>query len=124
MNPLTGPTDTTTPGEVKISARLLWSQRRAWHGDKVKMLLRTELVKDNTDVELQVLTSTDVEIDKVTGKKITAAALDNDEYEIAWKDKPFADKREFKLAAKVGVNLQAAQSPMLYVDLDDPVFSA
>ena len=123
MKPLTGPTNIITSGEVKLAARLMWSQRRAWHGDTVKMQLRTELVKDNTEVEIKVLTPEDVEIDNVTGKKVTSAALDND-YEIAWKGKPFAEKREFKLTAKVGDRLQAAPSPLLYVDLDVPVFSA
>lgn len=123
MNPLSGPTDIVNPGHVKLVARLMWSQRRAWHGDTVKMQLRTELVKDDTDVELRVLSSTDTEIDKIGGKKVTGAVLDND-YDIKWKDKPYAAQREFKLAAKVGDQLQAEQSPMLYVDLDDPVFSA
>lgn len=123
MKPLTGPTNIVTPGVLNTAARLSWSQRRAWHGDKVKMQVRTELVKDGTDVELRVVSAKDVEIDKVTGKKVTAEALDN-EYEIAWKDKPYGDEREFKLTAKVGEKLEAAPSPLLYVELDEPVFSA
>jgi hypothetical protein len=123
MKPLTGPTNIVTPGNVKLAARLMWSQRRAWPGDTVKQQLRTELVKDDTDVELKVLAKSDTEIDKVSGKKITAGALDND-YDIAWKGKPVGDQREFKLAAKVGDSLQAEQSQLLYIDLDEPVFSA
>ncbi len=43
----------------------------AWHGEKVKMQLATELVKDDTAVELYVQTEDDVpvEIDKVTGEE-------------------------------------------------------
>ena len=123
MKPLTGPTNAVTPGKLNRTARVGWSQRRAWHGDKVKIQVRTELVKDETAVELRVLSAADAEIDKVEGKKVTAEALDND-YEISWKDKPFGDQREFKLAAKVGEKLVAQPSPTLYVDLDPPVFSA
>jgi hypothetical protein len=123
MKPITGPTNAVTPGKLNRTARLAWSQGRAWHGDTVKMQLRTELVKDDTAVELRVLSAGDAEIDKVEGKKVTAEALDSD-YEIKWKDKPFGDQREFKLAAKVGEKLAAQPSPALYVDLDAPVFSA
>jgi hypothetical protein len=122
MKTLTGPTNVVTPGTVTRSARLIWSQRRAWPGDKVKMQLRTELVKDDTDAELRVLDADGKEIDKVSGKKVTGQSLDND-YEIAWKGKDYADKREFKLEAKVG-DLQAEPSLLLYIDLDEPVFSA
>ena len=123
MKPLTGPTNVVTPGSVKLAARLMWSQRRAWPGDTVKQQLRTELVKDTTAVEILVLSDVDAEIDKITGKQVTAAALDND-YEIAWKGKPFGDQRQFKLMAKVGDKLQAEPSELLYIDLDAPVFSA
>jgi hypothetical protein len=82
MKTLTGPTNVVTPGTVTRSARLIWSQRRAWPGDKVKMQLRTELVKDDTDAELRVLDADGKEIDKVSGKKVTGQSLDND-YEIA-----------------------------------------
>jgi hypothetical protein len=101
----------------------MWSQRRAWHGDTVKIQLRTELVKDNTAVELQVMSDIDGEVDTVTGKKVTDESLDSD-YEIAWKGKPFGERREFKVGGKVGEKLQADPSRLLYIDLDEPVFSA
>lgn len=127
MDPIKGLDNIKHSGKVTTVVHVFWSQQRSWHGGKVKMFVKTEFIKGGTGVEIKVLAKDDnTEIDKVSGKKISASNLDCD-YDIQWKDKPFAEERLFVLKALVrnttGKQLEQLSAP-LYVDLDPPVFSA
>jgi hypothetical protein len=121
---VTGPHNETHTSTVESTAHIGWGQQRAWHGTKVKIWVQTALVKDGTAAEIKILKKgTDDTVDTISGKSITGNKLD-EEYEIKWKDKPFADSREFVLKASVGKGVAGGPSDPLYVDLDLPAFSA
>ena len=42
------------PGVVTPKIQVTWSRHRAWHGETVSILVRTELVKDGTKVKLEI----------------------------------------------------------------------
>jgi hypothetical protein len=124
MVPITGPHNNTHPGNVATATSVGWSQRRAWHGDKVKVFLHAELTKPNPPAAVQILPKDKTaEFDTVSGTTLSAYASGCD-YEIKWKGKPFAKDREFQLKAKVDGKLESGLSAPLYVELDAPGFSA
>ena len=121
---VTGPHNETHTSTVTSTAHIGWGQQRAWHGTKVKIWVRTALVKNSTSAELKILPKGKEDpVETVSGKSITGAKLDED-YEIQWKDKPFGDSREFVVKATIGKGVAGGPSDPLYVDLDLPAFSA
>ena len=124
MDPITGRHNDTHPGNVATATSVAWSQRRAWHGDTVKVFLHAELTKADPPVAVQILPKDKTaEFDTVSGADLSAYASGCD-YEIKWKTKPFAKDREFQLKAKVDGKLESGLSAPLYVELDAPDFSA
>jgi len=120
---ITGPHNNSHPGQVTLATSPQWSCRRAWHGDTVKVYLHAELTKPDPATDVQIHPKgTTTNFDAVSGKSLSAYASGCN-YEINWKNKPYAQCREFELKAKVDEKLDSDVSPSLYVDLDDPQFS-
>ena len=115
-------------GKVAMVLRAAWSRRRAWHGEKVTLELRSELIKDGTELRIYIkpAAGSTPRFDRVAGKSLSASKLDH-EYEIDWKAFVYGDHHEFVFdtAAVVEPGKEvAALSPPLRVDLTPPVFSA
>ena len=123
MSPITGENNKSHQGGISSEVQAAWSTRRSWHGEEVKMSIRTKLVKDDAKAELKVMTGDGkTEIDKVDGKKITDSKLDHT-YKINWKGKDFAGQNKFVLQVKIDEKLEAEPVPVL-VDVEPPIFSA
>lgn len=123
MNPLAGPHNNSYPGQVDSAVRLNWSQRRAWHGDTVKIFVQTKFTKTNPAVEVTVLAKDSDALDKPGGATLSDYSAGYS-YTVKWKGKSFGAHREFVLKAKVAEKLESAASEPLYVDLDTPSFSS
>ena len=122
MNPLGGPHNTSYPGEIEPAVQVFWSQRRAWHGDTVKIYVQAEFAKKNPDVEVKIMAKSAMRpIDTPSGKSLNDYTA-GFSYDIKWQG-PFGANREFELLVKVDGVLYSKGSPILYVDLDPPAFS-
>jgi hypothetical protein len=116
-------------GKIAMLLRAAWSRRRAWHGEKVTLELRSELIKDGTELKIYIkAVDGDARgFDRVPGKSLTASKLDH-EYTIDWKTFAYGERHEFVFDAiakfDVEKNKVEAASPPLRVDLSPPVFSA
>jgi hypothetical protein len=124
MSPLEGPHNQSHPGEVGAAVQVAWSQRRAWHGDTVKIFVQAEFAKKNPAVEAKVLAKDSTSIDTPAGSTLSDYSSGYS-YDLKWKGKPFGDNRDFVLTAKVGdkLNSDPTLCQPLYVDLDIPAFS-
>lgn len=110
-------------GQVVARVQVAWSARRAWPGDEVTIKVRTEQIKDGDAVKLTISAlDGGAEVDSVADLAIDGAKLDH-VYKIDWKGKPYGDKREFVVKAKISDRLESEASRPLYVELDPPVLS-
>jgi hypothetical protein len=110
------------PGRVPPKLQVNWSAHRAWHGDTVKILVRTEHVKDGTTIKLEIKTKGQ-SIDSFDKEKINSNALDKD-YLIDWKKKKLpAGAGDFVITGTIKDLNITATSPALTVDLAPPAFS-
>ncbi|MGA7235376.1 MAG: hypothetical protein WBY44_06840 [Bryobacteraceae bacterium] len=124
MTPLGGPHNQSYPGEVGAAVEVAWSQRRAWHGDTVKIYVAAEFAKKNPAVEVKILAKDATTIDTPAGATLSDYSAGYS-YDLKWKGKAFGANREFVLTGKVGGKLDSDPSKCqpLYVDLDTPAFS-
>lgn len=109
-------------GQVQPKLQVSWSVHRAWHGDTVKILARTEHVKDGTKIKLEITTAgqTIATFDKET---ITGNRLDKD-YPINWKKTNLPPKAgDFLVKGTIQTLNLIATSPALTVDLEAPTLS-
>jgi len=109
-------------GQVRPRLQVSWSVHRAWHGDTVKILVRTEHVKDGTKIKLEIITvgQTIATFDKET---ISGNSLDKD-YPIDWKKTKLPPKAgDFVVKGTIQTLNLTATSPPLTVDLEVPAFS-
>jgi hypothetical protein len=115
-------------GKVAMVLQAAWSRRRAWHGERVTMEVRSELIKDGTTLKLYVLqASNNKPIDRVAPTSLTASRYDHDYPNDGWKALAYGENREFLIEAIAAIDSQkqvSAKSPPLRIDLDPPTFSA
>jgi hypothetical protein len=111
-------------GTVEPKLQVDWSVHRAWHGETVKILVRSECVKDGSKIRLEIKPRDESVIEILDKDVITGNKLDKD-YTINWKDHDVAaDAKEFVVTAVIPDFALIAVSPSLYVDLVPPMFSA
>ena len=113
--------------EVTVTPTLAvyWTRARCWHGEKVKIAVRSSFLPDGTSIDLKILAKDGLaEVDAIKGQKIAGSKLDY-EYTIDWKDKPPPKgKNEFVVvAASANPDVTAESSPSLFVDLTPPLLS-
>lgn len=123
MAKFSGPHDTTNLGQLAKVAQVFWSKKRCYHGEEVKLSVRTEGVPDGAAAELRISTKDGAAVDTITGVSITSSKLDHT-YKIDWKGKAIpAGVIEFVFQAVIGKVVSGA-SPILFVDLEPPSLSA
>jgi len=111
-------------GTVQPQLQVDWSVHRAWHGDTVKILVRTQAVKDGSKIKLEIKPIERSVIEILDKDVITGNKLDKD-YTINWKNAKLAsDAKEFVVTAVIVDFGLLAVSPSLFVDLIPPLFSA
>ncbi len=111
------------PAQVTPTLQVNWSQHRAWHGDTVKILVRTQMVNDGTKVKLEVKPKGGTPIESFTKDTVTGNTLDKD-YKIDWKKLQVPeDSQEFVVTATLTDFNVTADSDSLFVDLVPPLFS-
>jgi hypothetical protein len=124
MTTIAGASDASHAVTLPSAARVVWSRARAYPGDTVKILVRTDHVKDDTAAVLKVQTKEGLAVHTVDGLKITGGKLDHD-YELAWKDKTTHGKTEFVVKAELGpAGEVTGTSGVLVVQLAPLGFSA
>ena len=117
--------------QVQRAIQVFLSKSRSWHGEDLGISVRTERVKDETEVKLEfVPKEKDKAVAEITGKKIASAKLD-ETYKIDWAALKEEDLKELKEKAEIVVRasidegkLGSKDNPTLIVDLDPPLFSA
>lgn len=122
-----GREDDTHRRSITKALLVYWSRRRAWHKDKVKLVVRTELVEDGAKVDIQIHTKDKaVLLDEVKDLVVKDGKIDHD-YTIDLKDKPFrpADRELIAIAVLAGSDpvISSPASAPLWVDLEPPLFS-
>ncbi|MCX6602725.1 MAG: hypothetical protein NTV52_03950 [Acidobacteria bacterium] len=125
MPEIEGDHNTTLEVTIVPTLAAYWSRARCWHGEKVKVLVRSAFVPDGTAVELKILDKDTLdEVAVIAGQKIAGSKVDY-EYTINWRDTPPPEGAvEFVIAAKTtDPAVTAAHSPSLFVDLTAPVLS-
>jgi len=125
MPEIEGDQNTTLEVTVVPTLAAYWSRARCWHGEKVKIVVRSAFVPDGTAVELKILAKDGLEeVAEVVGQKIAGSKIDY-EYTIEWRDKALPEgATEFVIAAKTTEPAVTAEhSPSLFVDLTAPVLS-
>ena len=125
MPEIEGDHNTTLEVTVVPTLAAYWSRTRCWHGEKVKIVVRSAFVPDGTAVELKILAKDGLaEVAVIAGQKIAGSKIDY-EYSIDWRDKPPpVGKVEFVIAAATAdPAVTAAHSPSLFVDSTAPVLS-
>ena len=103
-----------------------WSRARCWHGDTVRISVRSIYVRDGGVLRLDIFPVGDaVAIDTVANLVINGNSLDHD-YTVDWKTKVIpAGSRVFELTATLtNPATTSAASPPMWVDLEEPWFSA
>ncbi len=124
MTTIAGASDTPHVVTLPSAARVVWSRARAYPGEKVKILVRTDHVKDDTAAVLKIQTKEGQAVHTVDALKITAGKLDH-EYTLDWKDKPTHGKSEFVVKAELGpAGEVTGTSGVLVVQLAPLGFSA
>jgi hypothetical protein len=124
LSKFAGPHNVPNKGKIPRVLHLFWMSQRAYHGDKVVMMVFTENVPDGSAVELRISPAgkKDV-IDTITGLKTAAMQLVHT-YTIDWKGKlPAGTGQRFVFRAVIG-KLSSDESPVLLVDVEPPVLSA
>ena len=108
---------------VTPALRVAWTCARAWHGDKVKIAVRTEMVKNGAKLKLEISPKNSAVIDTIAGEVIQDNKNDK-EYTINWKTKTLpADISEYIVKATLEDFAISAESNPLLVDLKPPAFS-
>lgn len=112
------------PGVVTPKIQVTWSRHRAWHGETVRVLVRTELVKDGTKVKLEIKVKDGKSLATLEKGTMTGNANDQD-YKLDWKDlKLKPDVTAVVVTASIKDLSLTADSEDLLVDLVPPMFSA
>ena len=121
-----GPEDKSHPETLHKAIAVHWSKRRAYHQDKVKLSVRTELVKDGAKVDIEIQTRDGkVVIDDVKDLAVKDGKIDHD-YTIDWKGKHFRppDREFVAIAILTGAYpIRSQPSAPLWVDLATPLLS-
>ena len=116
--------DTLIPGVVTPKIQVTWSRHRAWHGETVGILVRTELVKDGTKLKLDIKVKDGDSLGTLT-KGIISGNANRQDYKIDWKAKKLTpDVTEVVVTASTIDPKLTADSESLFVDLVPPMFSA
>jgi hypothetical protein len=116
--------NTLISGVVTPGIQVTWSRHRAWHGETVSILVRTELVKDGTRLKLEIKVKDDKLLDSLD-KGTIAGNANSQTYKIDWKGKKLtADATEFVVTATIKDYGITADSESLFVDVVPPMFSA
>jgi hypothetical protein len=116
--------NTLIPGVIAPKIQVTWSRHRAWHGETVSILVRTEFVKDGTKLKLEIRVKDDKLLDSLEKGTITSNANSQD-YKIDWKAKKLKpDVTEVVVTASLKDPAITADSESLFVDLVPPMFSA
>ena len=118
-----GDHNTTLTVKVKPALRVAWNRARAWHGDKVTIVVRTDIVKNGAKLKLEISPKGSAVIDTISGETIQENKKDK-EYTIDWKAKTLpADIAEYIVKATLEEFAISAESKPLLVDLKPPAFS-
>jgi len=125
MDPIQGEHNKSHPGSLTAIVQAYWSRQRCWAGEEVTISVRASRVKDSAQLELAIFPEGKFQnpVDTVRGKTVTDSKLDH-KYPLDWKDKSYDDSRKFVIQATVENKLKAPLSPVLYVDMEPPIFSA
>ena len=116
--------NTLIQGIVTPKIQVTWSRHRAWHGETVKILTRTELVKDGTKLKLEIKAKGGKKLDTLEKGTIKTNANDQ-EYKIDWKSKKLKpEEGEVVVTASIKDPAITADSEPMLVDLEPPVFSS
>jgi len=110
-------------GVVTPKLQVSWSRHRAWHKETVRILVRTELIKDGTKVKLEIKTKAGKTIDTLDKGTLSGNA-NNQDYKIEWKDKKLDPvTAEVVVTASIKDPALTADSEPLFVDVVPPVLS-
>jgi len=125
MQPLQGDHNKSHPGSLTALIQAHWSQHRCWHGEDVTISVRSSRVSDSAQLDLAIVPEGNEQnpLETISDKKVSSSKLDH-KYTVNWKEKPFGENRKFVIQATVEKKLKAPLSPVLYVDLEPPIFSA
>jgi hypothetical protein len=116
--------NTLIKGVLTPKIQVTWSRHRAWHGETLKILVRTELVKDGTKVKLEIKTKGGKTLHTLEKGSITGNA-NNQDYKIDWKSKRLkSEEGEVVVTASVKDPALTADSEPMLVDLEPPLFSS
>jgi hypothetical protein len=106
--------------------RVSWSQPRCWHGDTVKILVRSTYVRNGGLITLNIyVVGNPVAVDTIANVVINGNSLDHT-YKVDWKNKVVPpNSTNFEVTATLTTpNIVSAASAPMAVDLIVPVFSA
>lgn len=113
--------------------RAFWSERRAWHGDKVSLHVETRYVPDGTPVEIAIWEEdhgADDFIETIENPGVINNGRLIIEHEIDWSAEALGDdlaleggRFEFYFLASIPDFDITKKSTLLYVDLDEFDFS-
>jgi hypothetical protein len=119
-----GDHNTLILAEVTPAIRVSWTKARAWHGEKVLIAVRTDLVKNGAKLTLEIYPKGNAVIDTLPNETIQDNKRDK-EYSIEWKSKTLPEGvSEFLVKASLPEFQIEAESDSLWVDLVVPAFSA
>jgi hypothetical protein len=106
--------------------RVSWSQPRCWHGENVKILVRSTYVKDGGQITFNIYAvGNPAAVDTIANVVINGNSIDY-VYKVNWKNKVVpANSTNFEVTATLTTpNIVSAASNPMAVDLVVPVFSA
>lgn len=110
-------------GIVNPKIQVAWSRHRAWHKETVRILVRTDFVKDGTKVKLEIKIKDGKTLDTLDKGTITGNA-NNQDYKIEWKDKKLDPvTAEVVVTASIKDPAVTADSESLFVDTVPPLVS-
>jgi hypothetical protein len=111
-------------GIVTPKIQVSWSRHRAWHKDTVRILVRTELVKDGTKVKLEIKIKGGKSLDTLDKGTISGNANSQD-YQIEWKSKKLDPvTAEVVVTATIKDLALTADSESMFVDVIPPLLSS
>lgn len=119
-----GSTDQDHLGQIAITLSASWSRARAYHGDQVTVSVASENIQDGKAVTVEVLPEgggppiDTVDAGTLDGGRAAVA------YTIAWKDKPIPPGTLLFVLRATANNAVSPLSPPLWVDREEPIFSA
>jgi hypothetical protein len=111
-------------GVVTPKVQVSWARHRAWHKDTVRILVRTELVKDGTKVKLEIKLKGGKSLDTLDKGTISGNA-NSQNYLIDWKSKKLDPvTAEVVVTATIKDLALTADSESLFVDVIPPLLSS